>query len=52
MEDEDQIQVKNGSKLLSTPIKGEIEFKNVSFEYKTRKEGVLTSVLASNKVRK
>ncbi len=36
-EDEDQLQVKSQSRLLKTPIKGHIEFKNVNFKYESRK---------------
>lgn len=32
-EDEDQIQIKDGSKLLKTPIKGNIQLKDVAFKY-------------------
>jgi ABC-type multidrug transport system fused ATPase/permease subunit len=32
-EDEDQKQIKDGSRLLKTPIKGEIKLKNVDFKY-------------------
>jgi ABC-type multidrug transport system fused ATPase/permease subunit len=39
-EDEDQLQIKDGSKLLKTPIRGHIEFKNVTFKYETRNEHV------------
>ena len=35
-EDEDQLQIKEGSQLLKTPIKGHIQFKNVAFKYETR----------------
>jgi len=53
MEDEDQIQIKNGSRLLTTPIRGEIEFKNVSFEYKRgNKEFSKMLALVSNKEKK
>lgn len=33
-EDEDQLQVRHNSKMQKTPIRGNIEFKNVSFGYK------------------
>jgi ATP-binding cassette subfamily B (MDR/TAP) protein 1 len=33
-EDEDQLQVRHGSKMQKTPIRGNIEFRNVSFGYK------------------
>lgn len=36
-EDEDQLQIKSQSKLLRTPIKGHIEFRNVDFKYESRK---------------
>ena len=32
-EDEDQLQIKDGSKLLKTLIRGNIQLKNVSFKY-------------------
>ena len=39
-EDEDQIQIKESSKLLKTPVKGNIVFKNVHFKYPSRDEYV------------
>jgi ABC-type multidrug transport system fused ATPase/permease subunit len=35
-EDEDQIQVKENSKLLTTGIKGDIELRDISFKYASR----------------
>jgi ATP-binding cassette subfamily B (MDR/TAP) protein 1 len=32
-EDEDQLQIKEGSNILSMPIRGNIVFKNISFKY-------------------
>ena len=34
--DEDQLQVEENSEMLKTPIRGFIEFKNVSFKYPSR----------------
>ena len=35
-EDEEQLQIKEKSKLLKTGIEGKIEFRNVNFEYPSR----------------
>ena len=32
-DDEDQLQIKNGSKMLKTPIKGHFEFRHIEFKY-------------------
>lgn len=34
--DEDQLQKESGSKMLTTPIKGNIEFKGISYAYEGR----------------
>lgn len=34
--DEDQLQIESGSKMLKTPIRGHIVFKNVTFKYESR----------------
>lgn len=39
--DEDQIQAESGSKMLTTPIKGNISIKDISFTYKSRTQKVL-----------
>jgi ABC-type multidrug transport system fused ATPase/permease subunit len=43
-EDEDQIQIKQNSQLLKTPIEGRIEFKNVTFSYDRTSEPTLNSI--------
>lgn len=43
-EDEDQLQIKDESKLLKTPIKGNIQLKNVSFKYETRDEQIFKNL--------
>jgi ABC-type bacteriocin/lantibiotic exporter with double-glycine peptidase domain len=43
-EDEDQLQVKSGSRLIRTPIKGSIEFKKVDFKYESRDEFVFRNL--------
>ena len=41
-DDEDQLQVKEGSKMLTTPIHGDFEFHNLEFKYETRDQFVFT----------
>ena len=43
-EDEDLLQIKQGSKLIKNLIKGQIEFKDVWFKYETRNEYSLKGV--------
>ena len=43
-EDEDQLQVRRGSKMLTDPIKGNIEFKNVGFRYESRENNALSGI--------
>lgn len=43
-EDEDQLQVKQESKLLRTKIRGHLEFRNVSFKYESRNESVFSNL--------
>lgn len=43
-EDEDQLQVKNESKMLKTPISGNIELRNVDFKYESRDEYVFKNL--------
>jgi ATP-binding cassette subfamily B (MDR/TAP) protein 1 len=43
-EDEDQIQIKEESKRLKTPIKGHIQLKDVDFKYETRDEYVFKNM--------
>ena len=47
--DEDQLQEESGSKKLTTPIRGEIEFKNVSFKYEQRDQIVFKDLSFSVK---
>jgi ABC-type bacteriocin/lantibiotic exporter with double-glycine peptidase domain len=35
-EDEDQMQIREGSKLLKTDIKGDIKLEDISFKYESR----------------
>lgn len=43
-EDEDQAQVRKGSKMITTPIKGHIQMKNVDFMYDSRQELALKNL--------
>ena len=42
--DEDQLQVENQSKMLRTPISGNIVFKDVSFKYESRDTSIFTKL--------
>jgi ABC-type bacteriocin/lantibiotic exporter with double-glycine peptidase domain len=43
-EDEDQLQIKEESKMLKTQIKGHLQLKGVDFKYESRDEHVFTDM--------
>lgn len=44
LEDETQLQIRRGSKMIDRDLKGDISFGNVSFKYDGRDEAALTNV--------